>query len=112
MIFADKLTSVRLPNIILFLTFASACFLSGVSAQKTIIHYKESVEDFPNPERGFYHPMLATAGKYELLNEEKLKDFRNPQKVKGATYAVVSTLVLREIMLDKFVHTSNIDRGS
>ena len=104
MIFADKLTSVRLLKIFFLLTVASICFLPVVFAQKRIIHYKESADDFPNPERGFYHPMSANAGKYELLNEERLKNLRNPQKVKGATYAVVSTLVLREIMLDKFVH--------
>src|SRR4030088_683172 len=93
--------------IIIFLLFGTQIFyISGVRAQKIIIHYKESTEDFPNPERGFYHPIQTTSGNYQLLNEERLKNLKNPQKVKGATYAVVSTLVFRGIGLDGFIHSS------
>jgi Domain of unknown function (DUF4832)/Domain of unknown function (DUF4874) len=91
---------MRLTTIILLLFF-----LTVAHAQKIIIGYQESMEDFPNPERGFYHSMETTASNYKLLTEDRLKNLRNSQKMKGTTYTVASTLVLREIVLDKFVHS-------
>ena len=34
-------------------------------AQQKVITYKESTDDFPNPERGFYIPMGASASHFK-----------------------------------------------
>ena len=98
-------------KVVFFLLSVSVSFFFAcdVMAQNTLVRYKESTDDFPNPERGFYHPIQTKASNYQLLSEERLKNLPNPVKVKGADYAVVSTLVQRGIMLDAFVHSSLSD---
>jgi hypothetical protein len=69
------------------------------------ITYKESTEDFPNPDRGFYHYSETRASNYSLLSETTLKGYRTPKRASGAQYDVVSTLVFRYYVLDQFKDT-------
>ena len=92
--------------LLLFLVLFGTCenFISSSTDKDTTITYKESSEDFPNPERGFYQAYGTKASKYETLSVEKLKSLRIPHQVKGANYKVINSLVLREFLLDSFVH--------
>jgi len=79
--------------------------------QDLTVTYQESARDFPNPERGFYHPSDTRASAFEALSEEKLKEYRNPSRTANATYDVVSTLIYRDFVLDKF-KSSPIDEAT
>ncbi|MBN8577241.1 MAG: DUF4832 domain-containing protein [Cytophagales bacterium] len=68
---------------------------------ETIV-YEESFEDFPNPERGFYHYSETRASSYSPLNATTVANYRSPRQVSGANYQVVSTLVFRYFILDSF----------
>jgi Domain of unknown function (DUF4832)/Domain of unknown function (DUF4874) len=75
----------------------------NVNAQDNNVNYKESKEDFPNPERGFYIPVGTTASHFKPLETAALKRmFAGPQKHGKATYAIYSTLLMREYTLDNF----------
>ena len=80
-------------------------FAPASSRRESVITYKESFEDFPNPERGFYQPSGTKASKYELLSIDKLKELRTPHQVKGSNYQVVNSLVYRGFLLDSFIHS-------
>jgi hypothetical protein len=87
---------------IIYLTLLISYCMS-VHAQRVIISYKESFDDFPNPERGFYIPYNVHVSKFAALNAEKIKNDRaNSQKHGSATYPIYSTLVYREYVLDSF----------
>src|SRR5271170_6437775 len=89
-----------------FLFFIILPFLlAGVNAhaQDNNITYKESAADFPNPERGFYIPVGTTATHFKPLETTALRRmFAGPQKHGKATYAIYSTLLMREYTLDSF----------
>jgi Domain of unknown function (DUF4832)/Domain of unknown function (DUF4874) len=89
---------------ILFLSgFYTCCQQAG--AQQHKITYKESNMDFANPERGFYVPLDAYAGKFIPLNEEKLiKDRTHMQKHGSASYGIYATLLYRGYVLDTFTN--------
>jgi len=89
-----------------YLLFANhGSFIPDTSTRDTVILYKESFDDFPNPERGFYQPIATSASRYELLSLERLKSLRTAHEVKGANYKIINTLVFREFLLDSFVHS-------
>lgn len=90
-----------IPVVLFSLCFCCFC---PVSAQTAKRQYKESKEDFPNPERGFYRTTEAKASNYVSLSPEQLKAFRSPQVLKGAAYKVAATLLYRGFLLDSFVH--------
>ena len=73
-------------------------------AQHTIaVRYQETTEDFPNPERGFYIGTGVSASHFKPLDSAVLKkEFTGSQKHGKATYAVFSTLLMREYTLDTF----------
>jgi hypothetical protein len=72
-------------------------------AQNTVVAYQPSTEDFPNPERGFYIPIGTSASHFVSLDRAALKaQFAGPQKHGNATYAIFSTLLMREYTLDTF----------
>jgi len=78
--------------------------LQMVAAQGVTIKYKESAEDFANPERGFYIPEGTSARHFVPLEVNKLRQlFAGPQKHGKARYAIYSTLLMREYTLDSFV---------
>ncbi len=67
------------------------------------ISYKESREDFANPERGFYRHTQTEASNFEALNIDDLLKWRTLQEAgSGANYSIYSTLVFRYYILDVF----------
>src|SRR6478735_4888314 len=71
--------------------------------QDTTIHYPGDSSDFANPERGFYLPLQSNASHFKPLELHALNNlFAGPAKHGSATYAVFSTLLLREYVLDTF----------
>lgn len=88
------------------LTFLSLLLIFvgwNAHSQNTIVRYQESTDDFPNPERGFYIPIGTSASHFRPLDSAALrKEFAGPQKHGKATYAIFSTLLMREYTLDTF----------
>lgn len=87
------------------LAFCSLIFSSAtvLQAQNVNVTYKESTEDFANPERGFYIPRDAYASKFVPLDAAALKAFRTKSQTHGsAKYAIYSTLFYRGYILDSF----------
>jgi hypothetical protein len=64
--------------------------------------YEASDEDFPNPERGFYHYSETAANGFNPLSKTVLQGYRTPKRAGGASYDVVSTLVFRYFVLESF----------
>jgi hypothetical protein len=90
-------------SLILALVVLCSCHNNSEPPQEDVtVTYEESAEDFPNPERGFYHPTDTRASAFEALDEAELKGYRSPSRASNATYDVVSTLVYRDFVLDKF----------
>ncbi len=89
----------------LFFIILLICFSFCANAQRATVFYKESDDDFPNPERGFYIPHNTHASGFIPLNEERMKGDRTQQKKHGsATYPVYATIILREYVLDSFTN--------
>ncbi|MBK8086657.1 MAG: DUF4874 domain-containing protein [Chitinophagaceae bacterium] len=73
-------------------------------AQTITVNYKESDEDFCNPERGFYIPSGTKASNFILLDAKQLNAYRTQsQQSAGATYSVHVSLIYRGYELDGFV---------
>ncbi|MBT1689545.1 DUF4832 domain-containing protein [Dawidia soli] len=70
--------------------------------EPTTITYTASQDDFPNPERGFYHYSDTRASNYSPLDADELATYRSLQTADGASYSVVSTLVFRYFILDMY----------
>ncbi len=64
------------------------------------VNYEESLEDFPNPERGFYRYSETSSSNYNPLSEAQLANFRNLNTSSNATYESYSTIVFRYFILD------------
>ena len=89
-------------TIICFLLL-NLCF--RVHAQTAVVRYRGSTEDFPNPERGFYIPIGTAASHFIALDSADLKaEFTGLRKHGKATYAIYSTLLMREYTLDTFLN--------
>ncbi len=72
-------------------------------AQGETIKYKESKEDFPNPERGFYIPAETHASHFVPLEASHLRTLcAGPQKHGSASYEIYATVLLRGYVLDLF----------
>lgn len=67
-----------------------------------VVTYKESVEDFPNPERGFYRYSETHVDNYQPLDLQQLKQWRTLQQANNGTYKVYSTLVFRYFVMDGY----------
>lgn len=83
-----------------------AClFCFEIHAQERKLSYTKSMEDFPNPERGFYHASGEKPGK--LLVEE-LKKLRTVYSVKSphANYSTWISLIYRGYLLTDFRNDS------
>jgi hypothetical protein len=100
---------MKLPLLMLGLLLTVGCSSDDKDADQdpgddelTMVNYVASQEDFPNPERGFYHYTDTRASNYSALSAEELAAFRTAQTADGATYAVVSTLVFRYFILDTY----------
>lgn len=77
-----------------------------VKIEKVNVNYTESMEDFPNPERGFYRYSETHSSNYEPLSAEELKGYRSLESIQSANYKVLSTLVFRYYVLDDVVNTA------
>lgn len=91
---------------VLFISFL-ACFSCSSDTESppsgpVTVTYEESQEDFPNPERGFYHYSETSANAFSSLSKTVLQGYRTPKRASGATYDVVSTLVFRYFVLETF----------
>lgn len=89
-------------RIFTFLLFLVMLLQTSVAQHPRIISYKESKDDFPNPERGFYIPFGTRAGDFKPLDTALLRLFRTPHKQGKARYTIYSTLLMREYTLDSF----------
>lgn len=90
-----------------FTNILFVCIVSMIqlSAQTKKISYKESGDDFTNPERGFYIPTGTKASNFVLLDAEQLKNYRSqPQQLGSARYQVNVSLIYRGYELDVFKH--------
>ncbi len=65
------------------------------NSQTTIINYKPSNEDFPNPERGFYRYSETRVSNYTPLIKNELENYRKLHKPPSASYAIHSSLIFR-----------------
>ncbi|HDR52428.1 MAG TPA: DUF4874 domain-containing protein, partial [Mariniphaga anaerophila] len=96
-----------------FLLLISGIFASGVNnlysqkvnGDRTKYTYTESMEDFPNPERGFYRYSETRSGDYVTLKPEELRAYRSENRIRGADYSVYSTLVFRYFVMSDFVES-------
>ncbi|RZL13884.1 MAG: DUF4832 domain-containing protein, partial [Pedobacter sp.] len=77
-----------------------------VKVERLNVTYTESLEDFPNPERGFYRYSEVHSSNYTVLTADELKSYRSPQAISTANYQVSSTLVFRYYVLDDVVNTA------
>src|SRR4051794_19003689 len=84
------------------------CTISAV-AQNHYITYQESIEDFSNPERGFYLPFTTSTENFTPLDKVALVKFQSePQQAKSATYTFHGSLIYRAYVLVRF-KTAPID---
>lgn len=68
-----------------------------------VVTYTESIEDFANPERGFYRYSETRASNYNTLNLSSLINNRGLTSSSGSDYQTYNTLVFRYFILDDFV---------
>jgi hypothetical protein len=66
------------------------------------VSYRESLDDFPNPERGFYRH-TSTNGK-DKLDVDVLKSYREKHRGISANYDIHSTILLRLFYMGDFVN--------
>lgn len=86
-----------------YLFLCTLFLLLQLQAQQVNIIYKESNEDFRNPERGFYIPLGTKASAFTLLDKESLEElYTQPYKAHSASYSVNLSLVYRSYELDIF----------
>ena len=77
--------------------------LTSLHAQNHHVTYRESQEDFPNPERGFYMPISTSSARFVPLDAAALATYRT-QPIRGskATYSAYCSLVYRSYRLETF----------
>src|SRR4051812_48881160 len=72
------------------------------NTDNTEVTYKESLEDFPNPERGFYIYSETKASNPSPLTVEQLSGYKPSTQASNGNYSVFSTLIFRYYVLDIF----------
>ena len=82
---------------LLFVLFAcSQCDQESIE-----IVYQADMEEFTNPERGFYRPFGSRASSFQPLDAGRLLELREPSRAAGG-FEVGSTLTYRSYRLDIF----------
>jgi len=87
--------------------FALFCLLSMLvscsddKAKYLNINYEPDMEEFTNPERGFYRPMGTSTSDFTPLDVDRLRELKNPNPAAGG-FMVGSTLIYRSYRLDTF----------
>ncbi|MVM34128.1 DUF4832 domain-containing protein [Spirosoma sp. HMF4905] len=92
-------------HVYLLALVACCCLVTptSVQAQGHHVAYRESQEDFLNPERGFYIPISTSSAKFVPLDAATLTTYRTqPQRVSKATYSIYCSLVYRSYRLETF----------
>ncbi len=80
-------------------------------AQTRRIVYQESLQDFPNPERGFYIPFGTSTEDFKPLDKAVLINYRRqPQQTTKANYSFFCSLIYRAYRLERFKN-GPIDTG-
>ena len=69
------------------------------------VTYTEDVDDFPNPERGFYRYTEARASAYVPLQQTQLQSWRDLRTADGGNYQIYTSLVFRYFVMDIFKTT-------
>lgn len=75
------------------------------SNSPALVTYTPSMEDFANPERGFYHYSETHSTNYTPLDAAELASWRNLHQPGGAAYSIYSTLVFRYFVLENFTNS-------
>ena len=65
------------------------------------ISYEPDMEEFTNPERGFYRPMGTSTSDFKPLDVHRLLELRRPNPAAGG-FTVASTLIYRSYRFDTF----------
>lgn len=99
-VFAQNDLVNRIPMRLTYLAFL-LLLCTGGRAQSTV-SYDASPEDFPNPERGFYHYTETRSESYNPLNAADLAALRSANTSGGANHSVVSSLIFRYFFLRDF----------
>ncbi|MFD1139637.1 DUF4832 domain-containing protein [Larkinella insperata] len=94
---------IRLIPICSLLCLGLLLTLQPVCSQTKQLVYRESIEDFPNPERGFYIPFGTSTENFKPLDQAVLLKYRNePQQTGKANYSFFCSLVYRAYRLERF----------
>ncbi|MGF2410886.1 DUF4832 domain-containing protein [Ferruginibacter sp.] len=93
--------------IVVTATFWAACKKSKdttttITDGNATVTYTESVEDFANPERGFFRFTEVRASAYVPLVQSQLQLWRGLTTANSGNYQVYSTLVYRNFIMDVF----------
>ncbi|QKZ13907.1 DUF4832 domain-containing protein [Spirosoma sp. KUDC1026] len=92
-----------------FLVLGGLLVWNASFSQTKHIVYKESLADFPNPERGFYIPFGTSTENFKPLDKAVLLNYRRqPQQSSKASYSFFCSLIYRAYRLERF-KTSPID---
>ena len=86
--------------------YALALFILIVSCSKNtndpiIIEYQTDLQEFMNPERGFYRPFGTKMSNFKALDAEELLKLREPNPAAGG-FQVGSSLTYRSYQFDTF----------
>ena len=67
------------------------------------IEYQTDLDEFINPERGFYRPFGTKASNFKPLNAQTLLKLRDPHPAAGG-FQVASSLIYRSYQFDAFLN--------
>jgi hypothetical protein len=84
---------------LILITFFSC---SEYKQQSKEVFYETDIDEFINPERGFYRPFSSIASNFEPLNKQVLLNLRNPNPAAGG-FEVASSLTYRSYQFDIFI---------
>ena len=89
-------------GLIIFMGACAKKEKANAQVKNTRTVYKESKEDFPNPERGFYKYSQTKASDFTVLTAEQLNAWKKPVQPANGNYSVFTTLIFRYYVLDLF----------
>ncbi len=97
-----KITLLLISAIMTMAACSKTIHSTAQNSENITVNYKESVEDFPNPERGFYRYTETSSSNFTPLLLNQLKEWRGLLQADGGNYNVYCTLVFRYYILDSF----------
>ncbi len=89
-------------------TLSLSILLLSTRIESQTVGYRESFENFANPERGFYRPLpAASTGNFQPLSASNLASNRTSAYTPfSANYQITNTLVYRYYVLDGFKNSA------